>query len=104
MNKFIHKVTVWERGGLDPMGVPSFSRLGVLNARWEGRDSVLITSDGREERSDTTIYFDRLIPTGSLVKRGEHADSQPPQDAREVRSSRSIDNIFGTQTEYRVQL
>lgn len=104
MIKFPHKVTVWTRDGVDPMGTPIYSRVGVLDARWESRDSVVITNDGRQERSDTTVYFKQYVDRGSFVLFGENSDPSPPQEAREARSSRWITNYSGKETEYRVQL
>lgn len=102
--KYIHRATVWRRTGLDPVGKPQFTRMGVLDVRWEDRVTVTIGGDGRQTRSRATVYLQVPVSEGDLIARGEWGDSTPPPEATEIRAYREIANLRGTRVERRAQL
>lgn len=102
--KFIHKVTAWRRSGINPIGEPEFTRIGVIDARWEDRVTVTIGSDGRQERSRSTVYLAAPVRQGDLIVFGVNQDSAPPKEAAEVRAYQEVPNLRNTRVVRRAQL
>ena len=102
--RFIHNVTVWRNEGVDFQGAPDFSGPVSARARWEDRSSVFIDADGKQNRSESTIYVDKEFKRGDFIVFGKSTDSSPPAEAREIKDVRNMPNLSGTKVERRLLL
>ena len=102
--RFIHDVTVWRNEGIDFQGAPKFSDPVKARARWEDRSSIFIGPDGKQNRSESTIYVDREFKRGDFIVLGKNTSSEPPTEAREIKDVRNMPNLSGTKMERRLLL
>lgn len=99
--RYIDKATAWKRDGVDPIGNPLWDGPIVTDCRWEDVQRVFTTADGRQERSRSVIYHDKSLGEGWKIKRGEHTETTPPDDAYEIRNYREMPDLFGERVEKR---
>lgn len=102
--RWIHKVTVWKKEGTDFQGQPVYSSPIHSNARWEDRSSIFTDNDGKERRSESTIYVEKEFEKGDFIVKGKYTSSTPPTEAREIRDVRNMPNLTGTKVERRLLL
>lgn len=101
--KHNHKMTYWLVGALDQYNQPTWGTPVTVDVRWEDSQRLFITEDGREARGKSTVYMPQgYVYLGDYVALGTFVSASPDVDAFEVRDARSISNLRGTRTEYRV--
>lgn len=103
--KYIHDVTVWRFIGLNMRGIPQYEAPVVFRGRWLQRDTLYTDSQGRENRSENTVY----LPVGDLTTSdymafGSYSDLTPVNQASEIKARRFTPNLSGTETEYKYLL
>lgn len=99
--RYIHQATAWERDGVDAIGRPKWKEPVVTDCRWEDTERVFTGPDGRQERSRSVIYHDKSLGNGWKIKKGVHTNTEPPDDAYEIRSYREMPDLFGNRVEKR---
>lgn len=102
--RYIHNATYWIAGPRDPFGAPTWQAPVQTRVRWEDRSRLYIDNEGRQVRSEATVYVQNYVPIGSYILRGVSVSPDPPDEAREVKDYREIDNLRGTRTERRLML
>lgn len=103
MDKHPHTITIWKSLGTDWHGQPTWSAPIVKKVRWEDSQKLYITERGQEARGRSTVYCDTPIADfGDYIFLGESTEVSPPSRSYTVKDVRSVTNISGTRTEYRV--
>lgn len=100
---WIHKVTVWKSMGIDRYSQPKWSEPIVTDARWEDTSRIFLNAEGREMRSNSTVYLkeDIAVP-GDMIIKGVSTSQSPDPESKEVKSRRETPDLRGTEVEYRV--
>ena len=102
INKYPDKMTYWKKGGLDMNNQPQWDGPHPADVRWENRQRLFWTEDGREQRSTSIIYTQEdILEIGDYVVYGESAELTPPVGSTEVKRPRRIRNLRGTRVEHR---
>jgi hypothetical protein len=99
--KFLSKGLLWKKGPPDIYGQPTYGKPIVIQHRWEQKNGVFITREGRTQGYSSRIYIDVYADAGDRIAK-RVTDSI--DNSYEIKDARAISNVSGSKTEYRVVL
>ena len=71
------KATWWSKSGVDVGGDPSFAAPVVINVRWEDRNGVFTDSRGRERKTRSRVFTDRIVVEEDYLFFGTSTSTSP---------------------------
>jgi len=95
----------WAPASVDGYGDRGFSSPVEIECRWDDTNELFLDDDGNEVMARSTIYPDRVLAMGGMLKEGELDSSMgddPAEysDAYEIRSFQKIPNLKNTEVLY----
>lgn len=99
------KAVYWKRGEPDEFGKFGFEDPVEIDCRWEGQVGSVRNEKGELVSSKGTVYVDRKMYLGDMLKQGE-MDSDTPVDPSgqpeifEIQGFEEIPNFKATETLY----
>ncbi len=103
------KAIYWERDEPDHYGKFSFKEPIQIACRWENGSKEFRTGEGEALTFSATVYVDRAMKIGDMLKFGELDSTVPTDpsqdpDADTIQRFESIPNLKATETLYTVYL
>lgn len=101
----IHDITIWEPGGTDRYGDPTYTKTFV-KGRWQAERERFVTEEGEEKVSSTVVFLDREVSESAYLYKGK-SDEDDPEDqdgAKPVEGIEITYNIPGNLREIRAIL
>lgn len=78
-------MTLWRITGQDMFNKATYSAPTPFNARYQDKEEVVVTTDGRQITSSTQIFTEDLaLKIGDWVVLGTSVDAAPPVGARQI--------------------
>ena len=100
-SKYPQTLTYWINTGLDLRNQPTFDGPFTSPCRWEQKDRLFLTENGRDVRSDSKVYVpENVFSQGDYVVRGLSQNSEPDNSAQEIKETFGVPNLRGTKIEY----
>lgn len=99
----------WERLTPDQFGRFSYATPIEIKCRWDDSSAEYRDNRGEKALSQATVYVDRLMKAGDMLKKGE-LDSDTPADpttlvdAFEIKGFEQTPNLRATETLYTAHL
>ena len=101
----VQDAVLWTDAGEDRYGREKISAAVDIKVRWEVDEQNEITDDGEVERRNVTVFVDREIAEGSLMRLGTIATlPNPVTNVFEVVTYREIPDIKGCEFQRTVTL
>ncbi len=95
-------ITYWNVLSVNRYGQPVYSTPKEAKVRWEDRQRLFLTENGREVRGNSIVYAETgILQTGDYVFKGSSTALAPPTGSFEVKQPRQVQNLRGTKTEFR---